>query len=645
MISFFRRWLSSWIFLGVLALVLVAFIVTGVDTNFGGAAGGGGGSAVARAGDTKITAGELVQRAQNQFEAARREQPGLEQKAFLAGGGFENIAEALIGARALEDWGREQGFAIGKRLVDAQLAGMPAFRGVTGQFDAAAMRAALAQARISEKQLRADIASDLLRNQILTPIAAAAPASAALARPYAAVLLEQRIGQVAIIPFAALADPRQPSDAEIAAAYKANIAAYTRPEARVLRYALFGPAQVAGQAIPAEGDIATYYRENIASYAAKESRTLTQVITPSETLARSITAAARAGTPLKAAAAKSGLEATTLPDQSRADYARTASDAIAAQAFSAAKGDVVGPLKGAFGWYVVRIDALTARPARSLDQVRPEIVATLTRQRGDEALSQLAGRIEDAIADGASLAEVAASNKLAVVETPPILSTGQAIDQPAWKAPPELAALLKTGFDISADDRPVVETVTKDQLFAVLGVAKVIAPTPIPLAEVREAVARDIIVKRAARRARAVADRITAAVNRGTPLARAVADSGVKLPAPQPARARQLDVAQAQQNGGQVPPPVRTLFTLQKGKAKLSEAEQGGALFVTVLDQVISGDVATAPGLLDRTRQELSGTYSSELGEQFMRAVEADVEIKRYPEAIAAAKRQFAGGQ
>lgn len=644
MISFFRRALSSWVVLGLLALILVAFIITGVSTP--GALGGAGPTAtIAEVGDAKIRSDELLRRVQNQLESTRREQPGVDQKAFLVGGGFEGVTDALISARALESWGREQGFAIGKRLIDAEVASNPAFRGVTGQFDEDTMRRMLAQARVSEKDLRADIASTLIRGQILAPVAAAAPAPASVARPYAAVLLEQRTGSIGIIPFAAVVDPRQPSDAEITAAYRANIAAYTTSEARVLRYALFGPAQVAAQAIPSEAEIAAYYQENSASYAARENRSLGQVIAPSEAAARTIAAAAKAGTPLTAAAAKSGLEASTLNNQSRADYARLSSAEIAGQAFSAAKGSIVGPLKGSFGWYVVRVEAISGSPARSLQEARPEIVALLTKQKAQDALSELSGKIEDAVADGASFAEVLASNKLVAVDTPPILASGQPVGQPGWKAPPELGPLLKTGFEAAAEDRPTVETIVRDQQYALLSVARVIPPTPLPLAQVRDAVARDIIAKRAARRASTIGEQVTAAVNRGVPLAKALADTGIKLPPPQPARARQLDLARAQASGAEVPAPLRALFTLQKGKAKLLAGDKGGVLFVTVLDTVMGGNLSAAPGLLDNTRQDLARSYSPELGEQFMRAVEQDVKVKRHPDAIAAARRQFAGAQ
>lgn len=644
MISFFRRALSSWIVLGLLGLILVAFIITGVNTPGSPAGATGGGAVIAKAGGTKIRANELMRQVQNQLEAGRREQPGLDQKAFLAAGAFEGVTNALISARALESWGRAQGFATGKRLIDAQIAGMTAFRGVTGQFDEAVMRSALTQARISEKDMRADIASDLMRGQILTPVAAAPPAPAALAKPYATLLLERRTGLVGIIPFAAFIDPRKPSDAAIAAAYRAGIAAYTRPEARVLRYALFGASQVTAQATPSEAEIAAYYRDNAVRYAASESRSLAQVIAPSEAVARGIAAAAKAGTPLAAAAAKSGLEASALTNQKRTDYAGASSEAIAAAVFSAPEGALLGPLKGAFGWYVVRVEAVANTPARALEQVRPEIVAALTTQKSHDALSDLAGKIEDAIADGASFAEVAANHKLTVVETPPILANGQPI-QPGWTAPPEMAALLKTGFEAAPEDRPTVETITKDQQFALLSVARVIPPTPLPLAQVRDTVARDIIIKRAAERARAIANQVTAAVNKGVPLAKALGDTGVKLPPPQPAGASQLDLAKMRQSGGEVPPPVLALFSLQKGKAKLTADDRRGVLFVTVLEAAVPGNLAVMPGLLDSTRQDLARSYASELGEQFVRAVEEDVKVTRYPEAIGATKRLFAGGQ
>jgi peptidyl-prolyl cis-trans isomerase D len=640
MISFFRRALSSWIVLGLLGLILIAFIVTGVSGPSSLSGGADGGATVAKVGNYKISSIELSRRMQTQFDGIRRQQPTLEPKAFVAAGGFDQVTDALISARAIDVWGPRQGFAISKRLVDAEIAAIPAFRGVTGQFDETAMRGVLAQQRINERDLRNDIASDLLRGQILASVIAAVPVPASVAKPYANLLLEARRGQVGIVPLAAVADMRPPADADIAKAYKANLAAYTRPETRELRYALFGNAQIAAKSAPTDAEITAYYQGNIASYTAKQTRDLTQVIVPTEAAAKALVAKAQGGTALPAAAKLAGVEASSLPQQSQADYAKAANDAIAGAVFGAAKGALLGPIKGAFGWYVVRVDAIGGTPARSLQQVRGEITALLTKQKADTALSDLAASIESAIADGASFAEVVKKNGLTITTTPPVTQAGQA-DVPGWKAPAELTALLRPGFDASPEDEPTVETVVKGEQYALLNVARVIPPTPLPLAKVRDAVIRDIIVARTRTKAEALANAIVAKINKGMPIAAAMAGAGVPLPPVKPAAARQLDIARADPR--QVPAPVKALFGMKRGQAKAVPSENGAAMFVVVLDTIVPGDFTKVPGLVDSTRSELSSAFSNELAEEFVKAVQNDVGITRDPAAIAQVKRQFAG--
>jgi peptidyl-prolyl cis-trans isomerase D len=640
MISFFRRALSSWVVLALLGLIMIAFIITGVSGPSALKGSADGGATVAKVGDRTISSIELSRRMQSQFDSVRRSQPTLEPKAFVAGGGFDQVTDALISARAIDVWGPRQGFAISKRLVDAEIAAIPAFRGVTGQFDENAMRAILAQQRVNERDLRNDIASDLVRGQILTPVIAAVPVPINLARPYASILLEQRTGQVGIIPLAAVTDKAQPSEADIAKQYKSFIAAYTRPETRILRYATFGTAQIAAKARPGDSDVAAYYQQHIADYTARQTRDLTQVILPTEAAAQAIAAKAQGGTPLATAATQAGVEATTLAKQAQADFAKGTNDAIAGATFTAAKGKLVGPIKGAFGWYVVRVDAIGGSPARSIDQARAEIVTALTKDKADAALSDLAASIETAVSDGASFAEVAQKNGLTVVTTPPVLQNGQA-DIAGWKTAPELQPLLRPAFDASPEDRPTVETIVKGQQYALLNVAQVIPPTPLPLAKVRDAVIRDIVITRTRAHAEALAKAITAKISKGMPIATAMATAGVPLPPVKPASARQLDLARADPR--QIPPPVRAMFGMKPGQAKMMPADNGAAFFVVVLDKIVPGDVATVPGLVDSTRGELATAISSELAEQFVHAIQKDVGITRDAGAIAQVKRQFAG--
>ncbi|TZG24942.1 peptidylprolyl isomerase [Sphingomonas montanisoli] len=640
MISFFRRALSSWLVLGLLGLILVAFIVTGVSTPSSLGAGDGG-TTVAKVGGKSVSSVELIRRAQNELEAQRRQQPGVDQRAFIANGGFDRVTTSLIGARAIDVWGKEAGFAISKRLVDAEIASIPAFRGVTGQFDQAAMRQILSQQRITERDLRNDIAGDLLRNQALSALAGSVMTPTKVASPYASLLVEKRLGRVAIIPLAAVADTRTPTDAEVAAFYKARIANYTQPETRVLRYALFGAEQVAAKAKPSDADIAAYYQEHSADYAARESRDLSQLIVPTQAQANAIAAKAKSGGTLADAAKASGLEAAELKDQSKAAFAGSANAAIADAVFAAPAGGVIGPVKAPLGWYVVKVAKVGGVPAKSLAEARPEIEAALVKDKADNALADLSSTIEGAIADGASFEEVAKNNNLTVVTTPPVLATGAAPSQPGWKAPPELAALLKSGFEAAAEDDPTVETVVPNQRYAMLGVSRVIAPTPIPLATVRAAVGRDIVVDRTAKRAQQIATTIRDKVKKGMTLEKAVAEAGVKLPPVQPAAARQLDLSRIQPD--QIPAPVRALFRLSPGKVTLAPDTRSGALFVVVLDKIEPADLKMVPGLVEQTRGELANAQTGELVEQFVNAVGQDIGTSRDAAAIAEAKKRFVG--
>jgi peptidyl-prolyl cis-trans isomerase D len=84
---------------------------------------------------------------------------------------------------------------------------------------------------------------------------------------------------------------------------------------------------------------------------------------------------------------------------------------------------------------------------------------------------------------------------------------------------------------------------------------------------------------------------------------------------------------------------------MKPGQASSMPADNGGAYFVVVLSAVAPGDFAKYPGLVDNTRGELSQASSTELAEQFMKAVQQDVGVTRNADAIAQVKRQFSGAQ
>ncbi|PTQ09882.1 hypothetical protein CLG96_12005 [Sphingomonas oleivorans] len=644
MISFFRRALSSWLVLGLLGLIMVAFIITGVNTP--GALSGNTptGEEIARIGREPIHSAEISSRAQLEVQQARQQQPDLTMARYIASGAYERIVDQSIMGRALEIWARKQGIGASDRVVDGEIASIPAFSGPTGQFDPQVMNAILAQQRTTEAQLRKDVASDIVRRQVLIPVASAVRAPNGLVTPYASLLLETRNGEVGLVPAQLMAGGPAPAPAEISAWYNRNIQRYTLPERRVIRYALFGRDKVAGTTPPSEVEIAAAYKQDAALYAASETRSLSQVILPDEAAAKAFAAKVKAGTPFATAAQAAGFGPSdiALGSPTRQELSRTASPEVAAAAYAAPSGGTTNPVKTELGWHIIHVDAIKASPARPLSAVRGEIAARLAKKKADDALSALVTRIEDAIGNGATFDEVVQQQKLTIVTTPPVLANGIAPDMPAWQPPAELQPLLRTAFEGNPDDDPTVETVGADQRYALLDLSQVLPAAPIPLAKARDAVARDLLAKRAFDRARAVAQAIVAKANAGMPLAKAIKEADPKLPAPQPAGGRQIDIARS---GQQVPPPLARMFSMTPGKTELIPVPGDQGFYIVRLAGVVQGDASKMPQLIEMTRREFSQSVAEEYVGQFANAARAKLGVKRNEAAIAKLRSQLASGQ
>jgi peptidyl-prolyl cis-trans isomerase D len=643
MISFFRRALSSWIVLGLLGLIMIAFIVTGVGTPGGlGNISGASGDTVATIGKERLTSTEVTQRAQIALQGVQQEQQGITMAAFVQQGGVDSLVQQLIDAKAIEHWANEQGIAASKRLVDGDIASIPAFHGLSGKFDETTYRNLLAERRITEAQFRRDLTGDAIRRQILVPISASARAPLSLVTPYASLMLEARKGQIGIVPTELRPPGNVPTEADLNAWYSAHLAQYTMPERRVLRYALISKAQLKQQPQVSDAEIANFYKANAAEYGATETRSFSQVVLPDEAAAKAFAAKVKAGTSFAAAAQGAGFTPadTALGTRTEAALSELASADVAKAAFAALQGGTTEPLKSPLGWHVVHVDGVKSAAAKPLASVRETIATSIQKQKTDEAIVDLIAQIEDEIADGSTFDEVAKARALKIVSTPAILPNGAAPESNGWTAPAELQVLLKPAFESSSDDDPTVENIGNGELHALLKVDHVVPSAPIPLAKVKDRVTNDLMVDRASVRAQAVAKSILAKVNGGVPFARAIAEADIRLPPPQPAGGRQIDLLQS---GRPVPPPLALMFGMKSGEAKLLEAPDKKGWFLVHLDSIEKGNVASMPGLAQSTQSEFSRMMAEEFQQQFSAAISQSVGVTRNAAALAKLKRELAG--
>jgi peptidyl-prolyl cis-trans isomerase D len=642
MLSFFRRLSKSAVGTGlmilVLLMILAGFAMQDIRSVFSGNFGMSKGTLV-KIGGEPVSERDLDNAMKRALNQARQQNP--EATYATLAGQFDAILGGLIDEHAMIAFAEDHGFILSKRLIDAEIASLPQTKGLDGKFSEQAYAAFLQQQQLTDADLRRLLQVAITQRLVLAPTAVEAKVPVGVARPYTAMLLEQREGQLAIVPVDPFRAGLNPSDGDLQSFYARNRPRYMVAEQRILRMAKIGPETVA-KVVPSDAEIAAYYKANQANYAGSETRIISQAVVQDKKQADAIAARARSGASFVAAAAPAGLSAedVSVGPQTRAEFSGLAGQAVANAAFGAAKGAIVGPVRSDLGWHVIKIDDIRGATGKSLADMRGEIATLLTASKRKETLTDLVTKVENQIDGGASFAEAVGAANLPIITTPAVNSGGVARNDAAYKFPPEFAPVLKAGFAMAVDDDPEVVTLPNDAGYVILAVDRVIEAAPAPLAEIKDRVREDWIHRKALDRAQAVASQIAAKVARGAAFDKAISEAGVPLPQAQPINARRIQISQADPNAVA---PLRMLFSLTQGKSRMVADPKGRGFFIVRTDKVVPGNALAAPGLIVQTQREFQGAMSDELGEEMLTAIKEEQGIKRNEDAIAAAKQRYSG--
>jgi foldase protein PrsA len=134
--------------------------------------------------------------------------------------------------------------------------------------------------------------------------------------------------------------------------------------------------------------IEDFYNKNKARFAQPEKRDLRVVLTKTKANAEKAHAALEGGDSWSAVAKKYSIDDTSkaaggkLPAQAKGTLDSELDDAV----FSAKKGELVGPVKTQYGYYVFTVSAITEESQQTLDEAKATIKQTLQGERQQKAL-------------------------------------------------------------------------------------------------------------------------------------------------------------------------------------------------------------------------------------------------------------------
>ena len=113
------------------------------------------------------------------------------------------------------------------------------------------------------------------------------------------------------------------------------------------------------------------------------------------------------------------------------------------------------------------------------------------------------------------------------------------------------------------------------------------------------------------------------------------------LPPPRRTAIRRMQLAQMQ---GQIPPALNMMFALAQGGSRMIADPDGRGFVIVKLIRIIPGNALLQPALVAQTQGEFQEAVSGEYAEQFARAIEVDLGVKRNDKAIEAARKRIIGG-
>ena len=146
---------------------------------------------------------------------------------------------------------------------------------------------------------------------------------------------------------------------------------------------------VEGKGEPSPEEIEDYYNENKERFSTPESRDLLVVLTKDEADAEKAKAELEKGTPWKDVVKKysedtaSKAQGGKLPGVTKGTQEKAFDDAI----FKAPKGEVQGPVKTQFGYYVFQVEKVTPATQQTLQQATDTIKNLLKSQEQQKALN------------------------------------------------------------------------------------------------------------------------------------------------------------------------------------------------------------------------------------------------------------------
>lgn len=499
------------------------------------------------------------------------------------------------------------------------------FRDSLGQFDRNIFQRALNDNGFTEKEYLRRARMELTRQQLIAAIGSGVVVPQRIASAFYMMREEQRIADILYIPQNAAGKIPEPDNAALEAFHKANEAQFTAPELRQVSYLTLRPDDLAKTITPDEQELREQYDARLAEFTIIGMRNLQQFVLPDEAAAKAARARIKDGKDFeKVARETSGLSPKDMEllEVTKQMLPADISEAV----FALQEREISQPLKSPLGWHLVRITAARAERVPPFEEVRDRIAADLALSRATDQAIELANRLEDARAGGASLEEVAKEFDLKLHVIAGIDRQGNGPDgKPVTNFPAD-PDFLTDVFEIEEGAESDLRE-NQEGGYYVLRTDSVTPAAVRPLADVRDEVASAWRAQAIGEKLQNMAEEMLKAAENGKPLA--------EIAAPHKLKITQSPPIGRDYNSEQISAALTAKLFAGKTGDSFAEPAPAGGYTIARLREIKTPSPQEQADAVARVGRELAKIYADDVLTQYQSVLERRYNVEVNPDRLA----------
>ncbi|CUI00916.1 peptidyl-prolyl cis-trans isomerase [Leisingera aquaemixtae] len=599
-----------WILMGMLIVGLAGFGAVNFTSSS---------SSVAQVGDEEVSIGNYVRELQREQRALQAQTGQAVTMAQMSAFGMDRmVLGRLISLAALDHESRQLGLSIGDDNLIEELSAIDAFKNVSGDFDREAYRFALRNAGLTEKEFEDDLRREAARTLVQNAVLSGSKMPATLTETLTSFIGARRSFSYVQLNAADLAlTAEAPSDEDLKTFYEANQDQFMLPETKVITYAALRPSTLLDEIEVDEAQLQRLFEDRADQYQVPERRLVERLVFASEDAAASAKAQLETG----GATFESLVEARglTLQDADMGDVTMGDLGAAGTEVFAAQVGDVAGPLPSDLGPALYRVNGRLEAQITTFEDAKPDLIEELASDRARRLVETQAEDIDDMLAGGATLEELATES-------------GLELAQINWTADTSDGIAAYEGFRtaaaaVTAEDFPEAGFLEDGSLFA-LRLDDVLPERPEPFADAKDKV---LAAWQADRLAKALKDQGEAMLAQAEQAGSFAEGTDVKSETGLTRTAYIDTVPEAL---------VSRVFTMEVGDFRLVQDAESAV--VVRLDAILPPEQSDDMTLLTQALQaQLDQSLAEELFEAYVQDVQARAEPRVDQQALNAAQANF----